>query len=113
MPRFFRQRIVGRWVDPRGYTVLLRDSRWSGHILLDHPDMAQELAAVQSAIERPDSIHQSVRFLNRQCYYRQGAVARFPRLLVKVVVEMHGQDPADVRTAHLIPGITPGETRVW
>lgn len=64
-------------------------------------------------IEAPDAIFESTFGPTRQCFYRQSVLPQFPILLIKVVVEMVGNQRAEVRTAHLVKGVATGEVQIW
>lgn len=42
--------------DPDGYTVVLENACWYGHVLREHPDMGHRQMDTKSTIEHPDRV---------------------------------------------------------
>ena len=113
MPWPFRRRVLGRWRDPRGDVVELDAWCWYGHIRRRHPELGASFEPIRDTIERPDGIHRSAHFTDRECYYLLGGDPAYPFLLVKVIVERRAGGPSEVRTAHLASSVAAGEVRLW
>ena len=101
--------------DPEGRLVVLHDRLWHAEIQRDHPILRGHLEAVRETVESPDVICEDADFPERDCYYRQGAVQRYPRYWLKVVVEPSRDDPdsGHLLTAFIVDAIKGTETERW
>lgn len=95
--------------------MLLSERRWRAEICRDHPALEGELEAVIATVEEPDIICEDADFPERDCYYRRGAIARYPRFWLKVVVEPPNINPEDgfVITAFIVDNIEGTERVRW
>lgn len=85
-----------RVIDPRGWTVLLKDERWHSHVLARHPDMAGLRDRVADTIREPRFIFESERSVMRFLYF--APIDR--ELWIEVVVLQTSEDRGMVLTAH-------------
>jgi len=109
--------IILRCRDPLGDTVVLHDHQWSFHVL-EHPELAGQLAAVKLAIEAPDRIVTDRDRADRRCYYRAEVLpAPYDEDLLKVVVGLaagsQGTTTGEVITAYATPRVKQGEAQQW
>ena len=100
---------------PDGRIIVLFDAIWNTEIQRDHAELAGEIEAVRRTIEDPDEVRIDEYFHNRDCYYRRGALRRFPRQWLKVVVEPAHEDPdiGLILTAFMQPRPKESEEVRW
>lgn len=94
--------------DPLGRKVILPKKVWEEHIIIRHPEFVNQVKGVKQAIENPGVISSSSRKETRDIYYRLGAVKKYPKLYVTVIVEFT-RGVGEIKTAHLSSDISfPG-----
>ncbi|MEW6275565.1 MAG: hypothetical protein AB1556_10720 [Bacillota bacterium] len=94
--------------DPLGRTVGLSKKVWEEHIVIRHPEFVNQVNEVKHAVEKPDVISSSSRKENRDTYYKLGAIKKYPKLYITVIVEFE-QNAGEIKTAHLSGSIvSPG-----
>lgn len=102
-----------RCTDPRGRDIVLRDERWYGKILDDHPELTGAEAAIRATLEIPDLINADKQFDDVEVYYREVLLpAPHGRQLVKVVVRFR-DDEGDVLSAYPVRNVHPLEVPLW
>jgi hypothetical protein len=107
-----------RCADRFGRTVILRADIWYDKILVDHPEMAQSLDAIEETLMNPDRVTFDATYANGENFYRR-RVLRHPFDLdfLKVVVryvQLGDQDVGDVISAFSVPhSRKPGERFRW
>jgi hypothetical protein len=104
--------------DPVGRTVTCDEDWWRIHIELRRPELAGQHEAVAAAVREPNAEYGDPRRPNRRLFYALGALRRFPRLYVKVVVDYSDLNPGGAGhfvTAYLVRQIDRGEelVRIW
>ena len=92
--------------DPRGYTVILTESCYAYHILVEHPDIS-DIDEIEQTIRNPHTISRDAIDDERLIYYR--IYRRNPkRWMIKVVV-----GDGEVITAYRVTRMKKGETIIW
>ncbi len=111
--------IVLACVDPWGRRITLSGARWREHILVEHAELAQHLAAIEATLTGPTFLMRDRRRSDRENSYRPNVLpAPLDHLYLKVVVEFPPTVPEAstsgiVITAYPIPGVTIGEAQLW
>ena len=101
-------------IDPRGYTVMLTDQCWSGHITVHHPVMVGREGEVRQTVETPDYIYKSKVKHTSHLYFRAIAVAPTGMLYMMVVVDMRTRSKRGfVETAFIVEGLSKGGALLW
>jgi hypothetical protein len=100
--------------DRQGRAVVLTEECWYGKILVDHPDMEDQISGVEVTLRDPDGIRLDRTHLRREYFYRTQAHARYSHLYAKVVVEYansgaQGVQVGRVVTAYLTNDFKQGE----
>ena len=92
--------------DPQGRVVRLATRCYTGHIVVEHPDLA-DVEAIERTIRSADYIAQDAVDSTRLVYYR--LYRRQPqRWLIKVVVE-----DGEIITAYRVKRLKEGERILW
>jgi len=102
--------------DPSGRTVVLDESRWNDHILIQHPELDGYLQAIESTLTGPHVITLDARWEQGENYYRASALpAPYTRLYLKVCVHFDRDSfrTGRVITAYLTDRIKSSEVRKW
>ena len=110
-----------RCQDARGRPITCEKENWDGHIAAKHKEVNEQEAAVVLTLEKPLAIYQDARDLNRQVYYRPGALpGPFAKYYLRVVVEfrqrMFGTSQGYVVTAFAVSQADApkkGEVIIW
>jgi len=93
--------------DPLGRKVILLEKVWDEHIIIRHPELINQINEVKHTVERPNIIS-SGRKENRDIYFRLGAIKKYPKLYITVIVEFT-RGIGKIKTAHLSSNISsPG-----
>jgi hypothetical protein len=102
-----------RCQDPWGREIVLLDAHWYGKILIDHPELADALDAVEQTLTDPELVNYDKAYENREVYYRRTSLpAPYGWSLVKVIVEFAG-DEGEVITAFVAYNVNPDERFRW
>jgi hypothetical protein len=72
--------------DPRGYSITCEPDTWNDHIIIGHPIMYDNLAAVKETICNPDAIYISNQKPTRNVYFAKASTSTYNGLYTKVVV---------------------------
>lgn len=84
--------------DVFGNPIELRASTWEEHILVNHPEMKNELREIQATVEMPSLVYESASSQDRKVFFDQHSTSKYPRLYVKVVAD-YTQEVATITTA--------------
>ena len=74
-----------------GRLIAVERGQWEQHIVSGHPELERELSTVLGTISQADELRLDANYPTRWCYYRLGAVRRFPHLYLKVIVHFDNQ----------------------
>lgn len=89
-------------VDPQGRQVELADATWDRHIVVGHPDFANERRGVESATMMPVLVCESVAYSGGIEYYARSSQ---PGLYIMVATRESSDDAGTrriVKTAHYV-----------
>jgi hypothetical protein len=89
--------------DYAGVSVVLDRSIWEGHILREHPDVADSLAYAEQTIRDPTFVYENNTVPSVRLYYRLGAIPRFRHHYLTVVIRFDRR-PARVVTMYVTKG---------
>jgi hypothetical protein len=105
--------------DRFGRRISLTYERWSGHILILHPEMKALEHLVRRAIIHPDLIAVDRDYPNREVFYTLNVAGTLGNRHVKVCVEFRSKELEDkmtegiVVTAYITRQMKRGETPIW
>ncbi len=102
-------RCQGRW----GREIVLMDDVWYGKILVQRPQLATALDAVERTLSDPDQVNDDKTFANREVFYRRSLLPPpYGWKLLKVVVRFAGAE-GRVITAFPAFNVNPDERYRW
>ena len=107
--------VVLRCRDRWDREIILTGRTWYDHVLRNHAELIDHLAAVERTIRRPQRVNLDKDYDDREIFYRRGVLpVPYDRDYLKVVVEF-GNDPryGRVVTAFLTETIKAGEPMRW
>ena len=84
--------------DHTGKTIFLEKTTFEKHILVGHPEMAGNEAAIKDSIENPQYVVESKKDSRSQIYIAQSQLSSYPSTYIKTVVA-HTEKYGFVRTA--------------
>ena len=103
-------------VDRRGRAIVLRQTRWLGHVLDRHRELAPHLSAIEATLTNPELVTRDKRHSDRENYFRPNLLPPpLHHLYLKVVVEFadDAAEPGIVITAYPVPLVPNGEVEIW
>ena len=81
-----------------GNPIELKATTWNEHILVNHPEMKDELKEIQSTVETPSLVYSSASSDERRVFFDQHSTSKYPQLYVKVVAD-YTEEVVTVTTA--------------
>lgn len=102
--------------DQWGRAIVLQRTRWTEHVLIQHPELAEHVDAIQETIVSPHVLTLDVRWEQGENYYRASALPEpYTRLYLKVCVhfDLDNSLTGRVITAYLTDRIKSSEEHKW
>ena len=108
---------VFRGHDLWGREIVLTESCWYNHILVNHPVMSGNVGCLQTTLADPHLVMHDATHPHRETFYRLGAVPSFAHLYQKVCVEFPSAESrgtgGKVVTAYPTGRFKPKERQKW
>lgn len=101
--------IIFRTTDTLDRIITLDSQTWNDHVIMGHPEMSGNEAALKETIENPDFVYGSGTNPKRELYFAKQKNSTFPSLYTRAVVEFNGSQ-GTVTTAFFckeIQGVNP------
>lgn len=83
-----------------GVRIVLETETYNNHILIRHPEMKDNISAIQDNIENPMYIVQSHKEPKNKLYITKSTKATYPNLYLKTVVNTINPRMGYIRTTH-------------
>lgn len=104
--------------DKDGHTVVCSRGWWEKHIINRHPEVADWLAHIQTAIQDPYQVYQDRTNLNRKIYYRPFILpppfsTQYLRIAIQYKQKITGQITGFIVTAFPCSNIKEGDILIW
>ena len=101
-----------------GRLVVLTESRWNEHILIDHAEMASLQGVIEDTLVDPDLVNYDRDFADREVFYKLEAGGTSGNRHIKVCVEYRRRSPSSkpegrIITAYITRNVKRGEATKW
>ena len=100
-------------IDPWGRQIVMSRAIWGAHVISQRPWMAAYLSSIEQTIRSPTWINHDVDSDERECFYAEHVLPRFPHLLLKLVIHFVDESHGVVITAYPPKRQKPSEARKW